>query len=276
MTRLSLTLLTLLASSEAFSSIGHLKTAQPSLAFNTLSLKTASTAAALYSSSSDNNEEGKAKEEEKPVVKATEGGEEKVEEEAEPTPISDALQRQSSAFTVEPEQQERLDPLIASLTRMDADMVNTPTTKVPLLGEIPLDGSIVVLLPVALIAVVGFIMSINIAFNSADIISQKVDQVSNVLSTPPAKKTVQYDGCRGLCSDQDGQLDNMRIFMNSLAKKTPEVENVVVPEVAKVEIKEEAPAATAAPEAVKEEIKEEAPATPEVTSTSETEAPVSI
>jgi hypothetical protein len=125
----------------------------------------------------------------------------------------------SKSFTEEPIRQQRLDPLVASLTRMDADMINTPTTKVPLLGEIPLDGSIVVLIPVALIAIVGFIMSINIAMNSQDLISEKMDEINAVLSAPPVKQTVVNEGCRGLCSDQDQQLDNMRGFMNSLAPK---------------------------------------------------------
>lgn len=141
------------------------------------------------------------------------------EEDKTPTPISDGLQEMSKSFTSEPVQRQRLDPLVASLTRMDEGMLNTPTTKVPLLGEIPLDGSIVVLLPVALIAVVGFILSINIALNSKDAIVEKMDEINAVLSTPPVKETVVADGCRGLCSDQDEQLNNMRDFMNSLAPK---------------------------------------------------------
>ncbi len=141
------------------------------------------------------------------------------EEEKTLTPISDGLQEMSKSFTSEPVQRQRLDPLVASLTRMDKDMLNTPTTKVPLLGEIPLDGSIVVLLPVALIAVVGFILSINIALNSKDAFVEKMDEINAVLSSPPVKETIVSDGCRGLCSDQDEQLNNMRDFMNSLAPK---------------------------------------------------------
>jgi hypothetical protein len=114
------------------------------------------------------------------------------EEDAIPTPETDKLQQKASKFSSE---------------------------KVPLLGEIPADGSIVVLAPVAAIAVLGFIMSINIAINSGDAIVQQIDQVTNVLSTPPAKKAIVSEGCRGLCSDQEQQLDNMRSFMQSLAPK---------------------------------------------------------
>lgn len=160
----------------------------------------------LYSSSEEGEAEAKKVEE---------------EEETTPTPVTDGLAQQSKSFTSEPKQTQRLDPLVASLTRMDNEMVNTPTTKVPIIGEIPLDGSIVVLLPVALIAVIGFITSINIAFNSSDAIVQKLEEVNAVLSAPPVKQNVITDdsGCRGLCSNQDEQLDNMRNFMNSLSPK---------------------------------------------------------
>ena len=157
----------------------------------------------------------------------SDGSANKIEEEPQtPTPITDILQNQSESFTTAPPPQQRLDPLVASLTRMDEEMANVPTTKVPILGEIPLDGSIVVLLPAALIAVVGFILSISIALNSKDLIAQqmgevagKMEDINTAMSKPPVKKSVQYEGCRGLCSNQEEQLDSMRNFMNSLAPK---------------------------------------------------------
>lgn len=141
------------------------------------------------------------------------------EEDAIPTPETDKLQQQASKFSNEPETKRPLDSLVASLTRVEPGSENTPTMKVPLLGEIPADGSIVVLAPVAVIAVLGFIMSINIAINSGDAIVQQIDQVTNVLSTPPAKKAIVSEGCRGLCSDQEQQLDNMRSFMQGFAPR---------------------------------------------------------
>jgi len=155
------------------------------------------------------------------------------EEEKTPTPVDDILKRQSDTFTSEPAQQRRLDPLIASLTKMDEDMLNTPTTKVPLLGEIPLDGSIVVLAPAAVIAVVGFIMSINIGLNNKDALFEKVTEVNTVLSKPPVKKSVVLDtnSCRGLCSNQDEQLESMRGFMQGLAQKNKSVQETSVPAV---------------------------------------------
>lgn len=91
----------------------------------------------------------------------------------------------------------------------------------PLLGEVPLDGSIVVLAPVALIAVVGFILSIKIGLESKDALVQQLDEINSVLSQPPVKQTIMDDlgGCRGLCSDQGEQLNNMKGFLEGISKK---------------------------------------------------------
>lgn len=158
----------------------------------------------LFSSNDENNELVQEGQEEVDVI---------------PTPETDKLQQQANEFSSEPETKRPLDSLVASLTRVEPGSENTPTMKVPLLGEIPADGSIVVLAPVAAIGVLGFIMSINIAVNSGDAIAQQIDQVTNVLSTPPAKKAVVSEGCRGLCSDQEQQLDSMRSFMQNFAAK---------------------------------------------------------
>lgn len=48
-----------------------------------------------------------------------------------------------SFSTPPPVPQRRLDPLMASLTRMDASTANGPTRNLPLLGEVPVDGSLV-------------------------------------------------------------------------------------------------------------------------------------
>lgn len=217
-------LLSILIPSEAFSPLASIRTTGSQSLAAELNNRSWTTVP-LYSSSNDNIDETDDNTEQA-ADEIVEGSEDIVsqkgeseEEEEKPASFIGELQEMSKSFTEEPIRQQRLDPLVASLTRMDADMINTPTTKVPLLGEIPLDGSIVVLIPVALIAIVGFIMSINIAMNSQDLISEKMDEINAVLSAPPVKQTVVNEGCRGLCSDQDQQLDNMRGFMNSLAPK---------------------------------------------------------
>ena len=153
----------------------------------------------------------------------------------------------------EPNAPKKLDPLVEALTKTDEKFANTPTTKVPLLGEIPKDGSILVLVPVAIIAVVGFIMSIQIGFQSKDLIASQLDELNTVLSTPPAKKTKTFTECRGLCSDQGDQLDTMKGFMEGLSKKKasmieePKPKAVVQPVVEKVVEVEVAPAAAPEP-----------------------------
>lgn len=115
---------------------------------------------------------------------------------------------------------QRVDPLVQSLTRNDVNTESSQTANLPLLGEVPLDGSIVVLAPVALIAVVGFILSIKIGLESKDALVQQLDEINSVLSQPPVKQTVVNEsGCRGLCSDQSEQLYNMKGFLEGLSKK---------------------------------------------------------
>eukprot|EP00557_Chaetoceros_sp_GSL56_P011320 CAMPEP_0176478888 /NCGR_PEP_ID=MMETSP0200_2-20121128/1429_1 /TAXON_ID=947934 /ORGANISM="Chaetoceros sp., Strain GSL56" /LENGTH=183 /DNA_ID=CAMNT_0017874861 /DNA_START=18 /DNA_END=566 /DNA_ORIENTATION=+ len=109
---------------------------------------------------------------------------------------------------------KRLDPLVQSLTRNDVNTENSQTANLPLLGEVPLDGSIVVLAPVALIAIVGFVLTIKIGLESKDALVQQLDEINSVLSQPPVKQTVvDESGCRGLCSDQSEQLNYMRGFL---------------------------------------------------------------
>eukprot|EP00567_Pseudictyota_dubia_P012186 CAMPEP_0197438690 /NCGR_PEP_ID=MMETSP1175-20131217/5609_1 /TAXON_ID=1003142 /ORGANISM="Triceratium dubium, Strain CCMP147" /LENGTH=175 /DNA_ID=CAMNT_0042968467 /DNA_START=169 /DNA_END=696 /DNA_ORIENTATION=+ len=114
----------------------------------------------------------------------------------------------------------RLDPLVASLTRMDPETAGAETTNVPLIGEIPKDGSIVPLGAAASIAVIGFIFSINIALSSKDAILAEMKETTDVMSAPPVMKTVpsKDDGCRGLCGSQEQDLDNLRGIMGKLAK----------------------------------------------------------
>jgi hypothetical protein len=111
---------------------------------------------------------------------------------------------------------------------MDDDLANGPTRNIPLFGEVPADGSILILAPVTLIAVIGFILTIQMAFTSKDVWIPAIDELNAQLSKPPVKETVVTNNCRGLCSDQDGQLESMRSFMQSLAPPKPEVENLVV------------------------------------------------
>ncbi|KAL7475892.1 hypothetical protein ACHAW6_001787 [Cyclotella cf. meneghiniana] len=129
-------------------------------------------------------------------------------------------QVQDSAYQPPPYQPriQTLDPLVASLTRLDEPIPsNTPTTNIPLIGEIPADGNLALFVPAAAIAVLGFIFSIVVAFNAKDSIVQELSQVE--LPKMEYTPTVVDEGvCRGLCSSQDSDLEGLRGFMQSLAK----------------------------------------------------------
>ncbi|KAL3938129.1 MAG: hypothetical protein SGBAC_006891 [Bacillariaceae sp.] len=100
-----------------------------------------------------------------------------------------------------------------NLDRSTADM---STRNPPLLGEVAIDGSLVVLAPAVVIGVVGLISGVYIAFNSGDEFVQTATQSDN--NSIAVQATIQQansDSCRGICTqDQDG-LEN---FMNSLHK----------------------------------------------------------
>ena len=118
------------------------------------------------------------------------------------------------------QQSETLDPLVASLTRIDEPPSQyTRTTNVPLLGEIPADGNLALLAPAAAIAILGFIFSIVVAFNARDAIVEEFSQVQVELPKMEYTPTVVEEGvCRGLCSSQESDLEGLRGFMQGLAK----------------------------------------------------------
>ena len=127
-------------------------------------------------------------------------------------------QQEPPPQTPPPVPPKRLDPLMASLTRTDPSQADVPTKNVPLLGEIPVDGSLAVLLPAAGIAVIGLLLSIYIAFNSSDEIVGLLTQVSSDLSNQASQQAnQQYDPnvCRGICSSNN---DGLKAFMEGLRK----------------------------------------------------------
>lgn len=69
-----------------------------------------------------------------------------------------------------------------------------------------MDGSLLVLVPAAVTAILGFIVSISIALNSPDEI------VSSFDFKPRNEQSVPTDVCRGLCSSQEEDLNKLREF----------------------------------------------------------------
>lgn len=116
---------------------------------------------------------------------------------------------------------KRMDPLMASLTRMDPETASGPTQNIPIFGEVPVDGSMVVLVPAAVIAFLGFVLSIVVAVQSQDQLIDALSSVADDISKTATEKTnMMYDEdvCRGICSTQEEDLDGLRSFMESLRK----------------------------------------------------------
>ena len=122
--------------------------------------------------------------------------------------------------------QQRMDPLMASLTRdTSGSSPDQPMQNIPLFGEIPADGTLLLLAPAAVFAVLGFIYSIVIAFNSSDAIVDSVLQAGDsIAQTASTRNNRVYDKnvCRGLCSSQQQDLDGMRNFMESITRSARE------------------------------------------------------
>lgn len=111
-----------------------------------------------------------------------------------------------------------MDPLIASLTRMDEETINAKRMQIPIWGELILDKSLIVLIPAAFFAVIGFAMSIYVILNSQDAI---VDALADASSPAYLKgvsegTNVDPNACRGLCGSQQDDLEALRGIMNGI------------------------------------------------------------
>ncbi len=136
--------------------------------------------------------------------------------------LSDApIQPVSFPVQQPPVPQKRLDPLMATLTRMDPETVRGPTRNVPLFGEVAVDGGLVVLVPAAVIAILGLLMSIVVAVNSSDQLVSALSSVADDIAQTATQKTnMVYDEsvCRGICSSQETDLQGLATFMENLRK----------------------------------------------------------
>lgn len=141
-------------------------------------------------------------------------------------------EKENSSFVREPETVQRpapvqtpanpiLDPLVRMATK-DNTSAGTKTTNIPLLGEVPIDGSIVVIAPAVIIGLLGFIFSIVIAFQSKDEIITALASAN----TPPPKTEAALKKCRGICSNQEEDFDSLKTFMESISKKSATMSTV--------------------------------------------------
>jgi hypothetical protein len=110
----------------------------------------------------------------------------------------------------------QLDPLFKAVTRMDEETANAKSISLPLWGELILDRSLFVLLPVAAFGIGGFSLSIYVAMNSGDAFTNAF--VESDLAGLVQQSTPAENACRGLCSSQEEDLEGLRAFMSKLAK----------------------------------------------------------
>jgi hypothetical protein len=104
---------------------------------------------------------------------------------------------------------------------MDPETARGPTRNIPIFGEVPVDGSLIVLVPAAVIGFLGFVLSIVVAVQSSDLIVDSLNSVADDLAQTAfenSNKVYDESVCRGLCSSQDQDLDNLRSFMEGLRK----------------------------------------------------------
>jgi hypothetical protein len=133
-------------------------------------------------------------------------------------PISPPVVRSNSPPPVR--NVERMDPLMASLTRDNRDPAQV-TRDIPLFGEVSTDG-LKLLIPATIFAVLGFILSIVVAVKSTDQIAGTFSTVADsVVQSAKNQPNQVYDAntCRGLCSNQQDDIDGLRRFMESITKK---------------------------------------------------------
>jgi hypothetical protein len=120
--------------------------------------------------------------------------------------------------------------LDVSASRMDSTVTKNQENskaKAPLFGEIPVDGGLVVLIPAAVIAVVGVITSLVVIFSAhdtfSDPVSQQMTQDINTAAIVQTESSLPMNAaadCRGLCSNhQDEQLESMKLFMEGISKR---------------------------------------------------------
>ena len=102
--------------------------------------------------------------------------------------------------------------LLLSLTSVESQGVSKESSKgvikLPLLGSLPLDGSLLLAVPAAVIGVLGVLTALYVAINSADELGTALKSTN--LSPAEKRKADVGRGdkvCRGLCYDQDEDLE---------------------------------------------------------------------
>lgn len=116
--------------------------------------------------------------------------------------------------------QVQLDPLFLAVTKMDPQTQRAERIAVPIWGELILDRSLFILLPIAVFALGGIFLSLYVLVNSSDTFVDAVIDTATKQSIPTSSSSLQDgESCRGLCSSQSQDLEGLRSYMNRLGGK---------------------------------------------------------
>jgi hypothetical protein len=114
----------------------------------------------------------------------------------------------------------QLDPLFLAVTKMDPQTQNAERISVPIWGELILDRSLFLFLPIAMFALGGIVLSLYVLANSSDTFVDAIIETATKQSIPTSTSAVpDSDSCRGLCSSQSQDLEGLRTYMNRLGGK---------------------------------------------------------
>jgi hypothetical protein len=114
----------------------------------------------------------------------------------------------------------QLDPLFLAVTKMDPQTQRAERITVPIWGELILDRSLFIFLPIAIFALGGIFLSFYVLVNSSDTFVNAIIDTATKQSIPTSSSLLpDSDSCRGLCSSQSQDLEGLRLYMNRLGGK---------------------------------------------------------
>jgi hypothetical protein len=115
-----------------------------------------------------------------------------------------------------PARSSSLDPLFTAVTKMDATTATAKTISIPLWGDLILDQSLFVLLPITAFAVLGILTSILILINSTDDFATAIQDMRAAASAINVDDDGNEPLCRGLCTNPNN-VEGLRQYMMGIS-----------------------------------------------------------
>jgi hypothetical protein len=125
-----------------------------------------------------------------------------------PAPAAPAAPRNPNANP------KRIDPLMASLMRSTPE-TKAPIRNLPILGEVAMDQSVYLVAFAVVFGILGLVFSIYVGISNQEAFTEALKANPYLQSAGSAP---DGEGCRGICSSQQDDLDQLRVFMNGLGK----------------------------------------------------------